>query len=126
MLSLALHSMVLIAKKDKELLSVRDIAEATGFSVNHLAKVMQRLTQASLVKSVRGPKGGFALKRDAADITFLDIYEAVESKIKVNGCPVDKEKCPFNKCIFDDTISSINRQFSDFLQSRNLESFLDY
>ncbi len=88
MLSLALHSMVLIAKKDKILLSVRDIAETTGCSINHLAKAMQRLTQAGLVRSVRGPKGGFTLNKAAEKISFLDIYEAVEAKIDAKGCPV--------------------------------------
>lgn len=125
MLSLALHSMVLIANNDKELTSVKDIARETGYSENHLAKVMQRLTKANLLKSARGPKGGFSLKRDPAEISFLDIYKVIEGNIELEGCPLDQEECPFKKCIFGDTIININKQFLDFLKNKTLKNFLD-
>ncbi|MDY6827141.1 MAG: Rrf2 family transcriptional regulator [Bacillota bacterium] len=126
MLSLALHSMVLIANNGGEVVSVKDIARETGYSINHLAKVMQRLVKAGLLQSLRGPKGGFLLKRNAADISFLDIYEAIEGKIDLESCPVGQIKCPFSKCIFDGKIKTLNKQFLQFLTSKTLDSFLDY
>lgn len=123
MLSLALHNMVLLAKNKQGYLSVRAMADTTGCSVNHLAKVMQRLTKADLVKSVRGPKGGFALNKEASKISFLDIFEAVEAKISPGGCPVAKPNCPFEQCIFDNTVTTINEQFLDFLKHKKLSAF---
>lgn len=125
MLSLALHSMVFIARSEKETVSVKDIAGETGYSENHLAKVLQRLVKAGLLKSARGPKGGFSLKRKPADISFLDIYEVIEGKILMGGCcPLGQAKCPFEKCIFGDTISSINKQFLNYLKTHTLENFV--
>ena len=123
MLSLALHSMVLLAKNKQGYLSVRAMAETTACSVNHLAKVMQQLAKAGLVKAVRGPKGGFALNRPADEISFLDIFEAVEAKISPGGCPVAKANCPFEHCIFGNTITAMNEQFLEFLKSKKLSSF---
>ena len=123
MLSLALHSMVLLAKAGQDYLSVPAMAKTTGCSVNHLAKVMQQLTRAGLVKAVRGPKGGFALNRAAGKISFLDIFEAVEAKINPGGCPVAKANCPFEHCIFDNTITAMNEQFLEFLQTKRLSDF---
>ena len=75
--SIALHSMVLIARSTNGI-NVVKITEVTGFSKNHIAKVLQRLVKADMLRSVRGPAGGFYLKKEAVEITFLDIYEAIE------------------------------------------------
>ncbi len=125
MLSLALHSMVYIAGRNPELVSVKEIAGVTGCSVNHLAKVMQRLTRAGLLHSVRGPKGGFTLVRKPEDISFMQIYQAIEGEPAVKGCPLADSNCPFNKCIFGDTVDNINRQFIDYLEDTTLDRFTD-
>ena len=66
--SIAIHSMVLIARNENGINAVK-IAEQTGSSKNHISKVAQRLVKNDLLKSVRGPLGGFTLKKSPADIT---------------------------------------------------------
>ena len=56
--SIAIHSMVLIARSDK-MMNVVKIAERTGSSKHHVAKVLQRLVKEDYLSSVRGPHGGF-------------------------------------------------------------------
>ncbi|NLA58204.1 MAG: Rrf2 family transcriptional regulator [Firmicutes bacterium] len=120
MLSLALHSMVLIALKDQEYVSVKEIATATGASEAHLAKVLQRLAKAGLLRSVRGPKGGFALTKPPEEVTMLDVYEVIEGPIGETKCPTGRPTCPFATCILGGVPERLNREFTDYLRSKTL------
>lgn len=70
--SIAIHSMVLIAASNENL-NVLKIAERTGASKHHVAKILQRLVKEGYLGSNRGPSGGFFLKRAADEITLLDV-----------------------------------------------------
>ncbi len=122
--SIAIHSMVLIAKSD-QLVNVLQIADATGSSKHHVAKVLQRLVKDGYLNSNRGPSGGFTLKKDAKEINLLQIYEAIEGKIEITPCPVDNDICPFDKCLMGGVIGKMTKSFRDYLESSTVESFLD-
>jgi len=62
--SIALHAMIILASKQEELVSVKDIASQLEISGNHLSKVLQRLVKAELVISIKGSKGGFKLVKN--------------------------------------------------------------
>jgi len=104
--SIALHGIILIAQ-EKEGLNVIKIAERTDTSKHHVAKVMQRLVKAGYLTSQRGPSGGFVLRKNPADIHFLEIYEAIEGPIEITECPMDKQICPFDKCIMNNVTSKM-------------------
>lgn len=122
--SLALHSMVLIAQT-KGHVNVNHLAERMGASRNHLAKVLQQLVKYNFLKSVRGPSGGFMLNKQASDITMLDIYEAIEGGLDVTECPLDKQICPFNKCLMGGLIKDVTLQFKEYFGSQTLEKFIN-
>ncbi len=121
--SIALHGMVLIAKTDKKL-NVNQISETIGSSRHHVAKVFQRLAKENFVASNRGPNGGFVMKKEAKDITLLELYEVIEGPVEVQGCPSSKEKCPFNKCIMGDLASALACEFKDFLGRQTLADYI--
>jgi len=112
--SLALHSLVLIARNENKRMNVKTIAEELGASQAHLAKVFQKLNKAGLVNSVRGPSGGFELNKPAHEISFLEIYEIIEGKVKLNGCPLGKTECSFKTCIFG---NDLNRIYKDIYET---------
>jgi len=121
--SLAIHAMVLIAKSDK-LTNVNFIADETGASRNHLAKVMQRLVKSGMVKSTRGPAGGFMLNKPAAEMTLLDIYEAIEGPIENVGCPLDRPICPFSNCLMGNLVYKVTDEIKEYFKNHTLESFI--
>jgi len=121
--SLCLHSMVLIAKSP-ELINVNKIADATGASKNHLAKVLQRLVKSNFLKSKRGPSGGFVLKKPSEEISILDIYEAIEGTIDVTGCPLNRSVCPFKKCMMGDMVKNISKDFRNYFKKKTLNDYL--
>ena len=73
----AIRALVYIAgKKNADVAYVEEIAVARGIPRAYLSKLLQNLARKGLLKSYRGQEGGFALARQARDITLLEIYEA--------------------------------------------------
>jgi Rrf2 family protein len=121
--SIAIHSMVLIAKAESKL-NVIKIAERTGSSKHHVAKVLQRLVKDDFLVSNRGPHGGFELKVPANEINLLQIYESIEGRIEITKCPMDNLICPFDKCILGTVVSDMTQNFRDYMESQKLADYL--
>lgn len=117
--SLAIHSMALIAASETKL-NVNQIAEITGASKNHLAKVMQMLVKYDFLVSNRGPRGGFELKRNADEISLLEIYQLMEGIIDRQHCGLHNSPCPFSECIFGGMTRQFTSDFIDYLQNKRL------
>lgn len=62
------------------------LAEFHGVPKEYLSKSLQLLSNAGLVHTSLGPKGGYRLAKPATEISFLDIVEAVEGKQKTFNC----------------------------------------
>ncbi len=83
----------LALKGNEKLTTLTDIAVSEDIPRSFLAKVMQVLCKAGLVKAYRGKNGGFALALNASDITIRDVVEAVEGPITLNICLRRKGEC---------------------------------
>ena len=123
--SLALHGLAILAQQNPKKTNVRYLAEKLDASEAHLAKIFQRLSKSGLVRSFRGPSGGFVLSRPPAEISFLDIYEIVESKITTNDCPLDKAVCTFETCIFGDGLKNISDNVHHTFKTIKLSDFVE-
>ena len=71
----------------------REVAKRMSVPEDFLAKILKQLVDGGLVRSTRGPHGGYALGRPAGDISFLDVIEAVEGPIALNVCLDEDEGC---------------------------------
>ncbi|SET49550.1 transcriptional regulator, BadM/Rrf2 family [Natronincola peptidivorans] len=125
MVSIAFHSMIVIAaKKDVGLLNVKEIAKIIGASESHLSKVMQRLVKAKFLRSVRGPKGGFALINSPDQISLLDIFEVIEGPFINNQCPTSCDICSFKACILGGVPEKMNKEFKEYLMQHKLSDLI--
>ena len=122
--TIALHSAVIITKEKGKQVNVNHIADATGSSKFHIAKVLQKLVKDGFLGSTRGPSGGFYLAEKPEDITLLQIYESIEGRIVVSKCPLNKPSCPFGQCVFDDLTMEMTKNFKEYLDSRTLADYL--
>ena len=121
--SIAIHSMVLIARAENGINAVK-IAEISGFSKNHISKVLQRLVKNDLLKSVRGPMGGFTLKKDPESVTLLSIYESIEGNLSITDCPMAHEICGFDNCIMGNIVNKMTLEFKKFLNEQSLKEYM--
>jgi Rrf2 family protein len=121
--SIAIHGIILIARSVVSL-NVLQIADATGTSKHHVAKIMQRLVKENFIRSQRGPSGGFMLNVPPAQLTFLQVYEAIEGKIEISKCPMDKKVCPFDLCIMDNIANRMTMEFREYLDKQVVSAYL--
>ena len=73
--------------------SVAEIASRERIPRQFLEKIVQELIHKGLVRSRRGPHGGYVLGRPAEQMTFRDVIEAVEGPISLNACVGEHPNC---------------------------------
>ena len=89
----ALHCCVALTAAEQPVPAAR-LAELHEVSPSYLAKQLQDLSRAGLVRSVQGKAGGYVLTRDADDITVLDIVEAVDGAGPAFVCTEIRQRGP--------------------------------
>jgi Rrf2 family iron-sulfur cluster assembly transcriptional regulator len=108
--------------------SLSDIAARQEISLSYLEQLFARLRRAELVKSVRGPGGGYRLARTSADTRVSEIILAVDEPIKAtrctemgaSGCRADR-----SKCLTHDLWEELGNQIHLFLNSVSLSDVLE-
>lgn len=119
-ISLALHSMAVLAERPDEIITTKEIAGLLGGSSAHLAKVLKTLEHTGYVNSTRGPAGGFQIAGDPDEITLMDIYTAIEGPVESGGCLLASSICRGDACIFGEILQSLDSQFRDKLANTRL------
>lgn len=77
----AVRAMGELAVAGGESVKAESIATRQDISLKYLLDIMRDLKRAELVRSKRGPEGGFALSRPAADISLADVFRAVDGPL---------------------------------------------
>lgn len=113
----ALRAIVALAQRDGQAVVTPTIADTTRVPAGYLAKVLQTLGRAGLVRSRRGLGGGFMLARPPAEITVLDVVNAVDPIKRIERCPLGIEThgaalCPLHHRI-DEAIGQVERSFRE-------------
>ncbi|MGD9941501.1 MAG: Rrf2 family transcriptional regulator [Clostridia bacterium] len=117
---IAVHALAGLATQPGHLIQVKDLAAAIGASEHHLSKVMQRLARSGLVRSVKGPTGGFALAMKPGDISFRYAIEAVDGPMGGDFCPYRTERCDAHNCIFGPEIRRHANELLDYMNRRTI------
>ena len=99
--SYAVRAMVdLTHHGDSRPVSLREIAARGNISVSYLEQLFLKLRRSRIVRSVRGPGGGYLLARSPGEISVAEIIEAVEEKLEPIYCvdPAADRKCSRTDC----------------------------
>ena len=78
--------------------SSRDLAELQGVSPSFVAKIFPKLEKAGIVQAAEGVRGGYRLAKAPADITVLDVVDAIEGYKPLFNCQEIRDRC----AVFDD------------------------
>ena len=129
----ALHcASVLAALPAGATLPAKALAEFHGVSESYLLKHLKALVEAGVFESVPGPKGGYRLARPAAEITFLDVAQAIEGREPAFRCTEIRRRAPlgdppacFRKpCAINVTMLEAEAAWRDVLRRRTIASLV--
>jgi FeS assembly SUF system regulator len=85
--------LAVLAAEPGALLSASGLAERAGLEAPTVAKLLKPLAQAGLVQAFRGAAGGYRLARPAAEISLVEIIEAMEGPLAMTECSVHEGQC---------------------------------
>ena len=132
----AFHSLFyMVDIPEHKTIGIKQIAELNKLTETYLSKIFAKLRKAGIVRSITGVKGGYELARQAEDISFWDIIEAIESpsfffqcaeirkkNIFVDDPSVFTAKCP---CLIKVVIHEAEELFRDKLRTKSLRWLYD-
>ncbi|MDR2880677.1 MAG: Fe-S cluster assembly transcriptional regulator IscR [Azoarcus sp.] len=110
----------LASRHDGGPVTLNAISERQHISLSYLEQLFGRLRRCNLVKSVRGPGGGYRLGRDMDEITVTDIVLAVDEPIDATRCSGRGNCNNAAQCMTHDLWSNLNRRMYDYLNSVTL------
>ena len=104
-----------------ELSPVHEVAKATKLPSPYLSKVIQRLAQAGLVRTFRGPGGGIELGKSPEAITLWSLVCATDGPVDVNRCALGIGSCsPSNPCPLHGRWAPLRDEFQKLLEGTTL------
>jgi Rrf2 family transcriptional regulator, iron-sulfur cluster assembly transcription factor len=104
--------------------ALSDIAESQGITVAYLEQIFSKLKNAGIVKSQRGPGGGYILARGIGEIRISEIINAAEEEIKMTRCGGVAKACTTHgkgKCVTHDLWDGLSETIEGYLSSVTLE-----
>ena len=112
----ALRAMLCLAQNPGMPQTANEIAECMQVPQDYLAKVMQGLGRAGLVRAQRGRGGGFVLALPAETISVLDIVSAVDPIRRIRACPLGlpqhrERLCPLHRKL-DEALATVETAFA--------------
>ena len=90
----ALRAVVDLASTAPKAKTTQEIAKATRVPQAYLAKVLQNLVQAGVLRSRRGLRGGIALVKKPEELTILEVVNAVDPIRRIKECPYGQKTQP--------------------------------
>lgn len=103
-------------------IGVKDIANETNSPEAFTAKIMQILTKKKIVKSAKGPSGGFYIPKEELDkIMLSEIVEAIDGDHIYKGCGLGLDQCNADKpCPVHDKFKLIRDELAEMLTKTSL------
>lgn len=111
-----------LARNPDTVFSVEEIASGTGVSSTFLAKILQKLQRAHLVRSFRGIFGGFSLAGSPKEISMFDVLSAMGDPLVFNDCVAAPESCSNSaECYFHSIWKSIRHSVEQQLRAAMID-----
>ncbi|MCW5965261.1 MAG: Rrf2 family transcriptional regulator [Bryobacterales bacterium] len=106
---------------DSRFVMVKNIAEQEGIPSHFLAKILQQLARKGLLRSSKGPTGGFSLRQAPDDITLFSIVEALDGMGDYEKCISGLAECNDEApCGMHDSWKDLRLRILDYLEGTSI------
>ena len=124
----AVMAMADLAKANAKIpISLTEISLRQGIPISFLEQIFLRLKRNNLVKSSRGPSGGYLLTKSPEEIKLSSIIKAVDEKVKTVGCKKESKKgCTGKsiKCITHSLWEDLEIHINNFFEKNTLHDII--
>jgi len=104
---------------------IKEIAEKQAVSVAYLEQILNRLKNKGIIKSVKGPGGGYILSRKPQDISISDILRELEGPVAITSCLNPEEGCVrVEGCVTYALWKALGDKIEGFLSTVTLEDLV--
>jgi Rrf2 family iron-sulfur cluster assembly transcriptional regulator len=124
----ALRATITLAKlsDNSKMVSINTLSEEEGISSLFLEQIFFNLRKAGIVKSIRGPGGGFLFNRPLDSISIKEILDAAGEELTVLPCDRQVSECDrISDCITHKFIISVTDKVNEYLESITMRMLLE-
>jgi Rrf2 family protein len=106
--------------------SRRELSSVTGAPFSVLAEPLAALVRAEILVAQAGPRGGYRLARPAAEISVLDVVDAIDGEGPPARCVLHEGVCSWEgACPFHPVLATAQERFTDTLRATSLADVLE-
>ena len=101
---------------------VKQIAEQCDIPAHFLAKILQQMARKGLLRSSKGPTGGFCLRMPADEISMLQLVDTIDGLTDYERCPGGMTECNDSApCGMHDTWKALRSRIMEYLEHTSIE-----
>ncbi len=127
----AIRAVIYLAVNDEDgkKIGIKQISKDLDIPTPFLGKILQSLAKQKLLKSTKGPHGGFSIGRPANEITLYDIVSIIDGSDVFTNCLIGMHSCKSNDsdgyaCPVHDQYSAIRKQMFEFFSTETIAKIL--
>ncbi len=105
-------------------ITLAQIADRQSISISYLEQLFSRLRRKALVKSVRGPGGGYILSRGADEIAIAEVITAVDERVDTTLCRGAGNCNKNERCLTHDLWHELSERIYDYLNGISLDDLM--
>jgi len=122
----AIKATIYVSQKSKDgsRVGVKDVAKSIDAPEHFIAKILQELTRKRVLKSVKGPNGGFYLENENLKTSLADIVKAIDGDKIYDECVLGLKACSQkNPCPVHEEYKEIKKKIISMLEKNTIENF---
>lgn len=111
---------------EKPAVSAKDVADAYGIPAQLLAKILQQLTKSGLLRSHAGMNGGYALAKEAREISAYEVILSIDGPFFITSCTKGSKDCELSSnCTIKEPLARVNETIAGVLKSISISDLID-
>lgn len=106
--------------------TIKEISEKQRVSVAYLEQILNKLRKANLIKSIKGPGGGYLLNKSPENISIASILNELEGPVAITTCLAPERSCiMIDNCVAHLLWKALGEQIEAFLETITLKNLLN-
>ena len=107
--------------QDSKFVGLPEISKSQNIPRHFLSKILQQLVRVKILKSVKGPNGGFSLKKKPEKVHLMSVVKAIDGSDIFNQCGIGLKKCSDkNPCPIHFKFKVVKEQIEKLLNEKSL------